>query len=117
MAVNRKKSASTPALLTTSLATLYTVPGNTAAKDITFDFQNTDTSNAIGVTLHLVPSGGTASDTNKLFSETSPNGLIISPQEWRSVPIDQALAAGDFIQAKASTTSKVNIHITVSEVS
>lgn len=117
MAVNRKKSVLTPALVTNALVTLYTVPNGMTAKDITFDFQNTDTTNAIGVTLHLVPNGGAASDTNKLFSETAPNGLVISPQEWRSIPIDQALGAGDFIQAKASTTNKVNIHITVSEVS
>jgi hypothetical protein len=115
MAVNRKPAG--PALLTNALVTLYTVPVGMAAKDITFDFLNTDTAAAIGVTLHLVPSGGTASDTNKLFSETAPNGLIIAPQEWRSVPIDQAIGAGATIQAKASVTSKVNIHITVSEVS
>jgi hypothetical protein len=117
MATNRRKSASTPALLTNALVTLYTVPAGMVSKDITFDFQNTDASNAIGVTLHLVPSGGAVSDTNKLFSETAPNGMIVSPQEWRSVPIDQALAAGDFIQAKASSTGKVNCHITVTEVS
>lgn len=117
MAVNRKQSAQTPALLTNALVTLYTVPAGTAAKDITFDFQNTDTAAAIGVTLHLVPSGDSASDTNKLFSETAPNGMVIAPGEWRSVPIDQAISAGATIQAKASVTGKLNIHITVSEVS
>jgi CO dehydrogenase/acetyl-CoA synthase gamma subunit (corrinoid Fe-S protein) len=116
MATNRKQSASTPALLTNALVTLYTVPSNTTAKDITFDFQNTDTA-AIGVTVHLVPSGGSASDTNKLFSETSPNGMIIAASEWRSVPIDQAISAGASIQSKASTTGKVACHITVTEVS
>ena len=117
MAVNRRQSAQTPALLTTALQTLYTVPGNTVAKDITFDFLNTDASAAVGVTLHLVPTGGTATATNRLFSETAPNGMVIAPQEWRSVPIDQAVGAGATIQAKASTAGVLNIHITVSEVS
>jgi hypothetical protein len=116
MSTNRKQSAQTPLLLTTALQTLYTVPAGTSGKDITFDFQNTDTANAIGVTLHLIPAGGNATDTNKLFSETTPNGMILSPCEWLSVPIDQALGASAFIQAKASITSKVNIHVTVTEV-
>lgn len=113
--VNRKK-AHAPLQLTAALQTIYTVPTGTAAKDITFDFQNTDTAAAIGVTLHLVPNGMSASDSNKLFSETSPFGLVLAPQEWRSVPIDQALSAGDFIQAKASVASKVTIHTTATEV-
>lgn len=112
-----RKKAAAPALLTNALVTFYTVPNNTLVKDITLDFLNTDTTNAIGVTLHLVPSGGTASDTNKLFSETSPGGLILSPQEWRSIPLDQAISAGDFIQIKASTTGKVACHVTITEVS
>lgn len=117
MAVNRKKSGSTPAQLTDSLATYYTAPSGIYPKDITFDFYNSDTSNAIGITLHLVPAGDTASATNQLFSETSPGGLILAPNEWRSVPIDQALDPSDFIQAKASITAKVAFHITVTEVS
>jgi hypothetical protein len=115
MAVNRKQAG--PALLTNALVTLYTVPVGMAAKDITFDFLNTDAAAAVGVSLHLVPSGASASNTNKLFSETSPNGMVISPQEWRSVPIDQAIGAGATIQAKASVSGAVTIHITVSEVS
>jgi hypothetical protein len=123
MAVNRKQAPAiapaigTPALLTTAMQTLYAVPSGMGAKDITFDFQNTDPNSAVGVTLHLVPSGGSATATNKLFSETGPNGMVISPQEWRSVPIDQAIGAGATIQAKASIAGVVNIHITVSEVS
>lgn len=117
MSTNRKQSPLTPAQLTNALATYYVSPNSTAAKDITFDFLNTDTANAIGITLHLVPVGGTASDTNKLFSEVSPGGLIIAPSEWRSIPIDQAIPAGSFIQVKASITAKVSLHITVTEVS
>lgn len=116
MAATRKKSSSTPAVLTNSAATYYTVPTSTLAKDITIDLWNSDTTNAIGVTCYLVPTGGTASATNTLFSETSPGGMILAPNEWRSVPLDQALNAGDFIQLKASTTAKISCHITVTEV-
>lgn len=116
MAATRKKSSLTPAVLTNSAATYYTVPTNTKAKDITIDLYNDDTTNAIGVTGYLVPTGGSASVTNTIFSETSPGGLILAPKEWRSVPLDQALDAGDFIQLKASTTAKISCHITVTEV-
>lgn len=117
MPTNRKQSASTPAVVTNSLVTYYTVPGGTTAKDITVDLLNTDTANAIGITLHLVPSGGTASATNQLFSETSPGGLILAPNEWRSIPLDQAIGSAAFIQIKASITAKVSVHLTVTEVS
>lgn len=117
MATERKQSSLTPIVLTASLQTVYTVPAGKSAKDITFDFLNTDTANAIGITLHLVPAAGTASDTNKLFSEIAPGGLIIASNEWRSVPIDQAINAAAFIQAKASIASKVSMHVTVTEVS
>lgn len=116
MAATRKKSGSTPAVLTNSAATYYTVPASTSAKDITFDFYNADTVNSIGITAYLVPSGGSASATNTIFSETSPGGLILAPNEWRSVPLDQALSAGDFIQLKASITAKISCHITITEV-
>jgi len=116
MSVTRKQSTATPAQLTNSLATYYTVPGGTTAKDITFDFYNSDTANAIGITAHLVPAAGTASATNQIFSETSPGGLILAPSEWRSIPIDQAIGAAAFIQIKASITAKVACHITVTEV-
>jgi hypothetical protein len=116
MAATRKKSSSTPAILTSSAATYYTVPTSTIAKDITFDFYNADTANAIGVTAYLVPASGTASATNTIFAETSPGGMILAPNEWRSIPLDQSLGAGDFIQLKASIGSKVSCHITVTEV-
>ena len=117
MPTNRKQSASTPAVLTNSLATYYTVPGSTVGKDITLDFCNTDTSNAIGITMHLVPSGGSAAAGNQIFSETSPGGMVLAANEWRSIPLDQAIGAGAFIQIKASITAKVTVHLTVTEVS
>ena len=113
--VERKKGRE-PLQLTTALQTIYTVPTGKAAKDITFDFHNTDAAAAVGVTLHLVPANGAANDTNKLFSE-STGGMVLASNEWRSVPIDQALSAGDTIQAKASVTLKMAMHTTVTEVS
>ena len=117
MAAERKQSSVTPIVLTNSLQTIYTVPAGKSAKDITFDFLNTDTANAIGITLHLVPAAGTASATNQLFSETAPGGMILASNEWRSIPIDQAIGAAAFIQAKASITAKVSMHCTVTEIS
>jgi hypothetical protein len=113
--MSRRKAPLSPIVLTTSLQTVYTVPSGLNAKDISFDMLNDDTANAIGVTTHFVLSGGTAAAGNKVTTEASPNGLILYPNEWRPVAMDQALDAGGFIQMKASITGKVNVHITVNE--
>ena len=76
-------------LLTDSLATLYTVPTNTTAKLYELILHNTDTSNAIGVTLHLIQSGDTAADKNKIFSE---EGEILAATETKIIGMEQRLS-------------------------
>ena len=86
------------AALTTSYATLYTVPINTRTfvKDI--DVVNT-TGATIGIYISLVPEGGTAGTSNALFYNTPlPLNTIV---QWAG---SQVLNAGDTIQAKASAT-------------
>jgi len=113
--MSRIKAPLSPIVLTTSLQTVYTVPKGTKVKDISFDMFNADTANAIGITTHFIVAAGTAAAGNQVTSELSPNGLILYPNEWRPVTIDQSLDAEGFIQMKASVTSKVTVHTTVNE--
>lgn len=84
------------AALTTSYATLYTVPTNyrTYIKDI--DICNT-TAGAINVYVSFVPSGGTASASNAiLYNAVIP---AYSTLQWCGA---QILNVGGTIQAKGS---------------
>ena len=93
------------AAITTSYATIYTVPAatRTYVKDI--DVVNT-TSATIGIYISLVPSGGTAGTSNALFYNTPlPLNTIV---QWAG---SQILEEGDTIQVKASA---VGCTITVS---
>jgi hypothetical protein len=101
-------------LLTNSLVTLYTSPANTTAKIYEFVFCNSDTTNTIGVTLHLIESGDTAADKNKVLDE---NGFFLAPYETRVFSSEQRLRNGGFLQAKADTTGKVSIRVSGDEVS
>jgi hypothetical protein len=84
------------AALTTSYATIYTVPANTRTFVKDLDIVNT-TSASIGIYVSLVPSGGTAGTSNALFYNTPlPLNTIV---QWAG---SQVLNAGDTIQAKAS---------------
>lgn len=116
MAVISKRLV-TPALLTNSNATKYTCPTNTIAKDIEFHFTNTDATNTIGVTIYLVESGGTAGDSNTFLKESGAGAFLLGPGESRPWGTEQVLQAGDTIQGKASTTSKIAMFISGKEVS
>jgi hypothetical protein len=95
-----------PAQLTASVATYYTVPANKRTQIKKLTATNPTSSAAVRVvTVHLVPSGGTASDTNMIISA-------------RPVAVGQAmdlfeaenhiLLAGDTIQAFADAATDVS---------
>lgn len=86
------------AALTTSYATLYTVPANYRTYIKQFDICNT-TSGVITVYVSLVPSGGTAGTGNSIFYNTSVPAY--STLQWCGAQVIDA--AGTF-QAKASAT-------------
>jgi hypothetical protein len=93
------------AAMTTSYATIYTVPANTRTYVKDIDVVNT-TGSTIGIYISLVPSGGTAGTSNALFYNTPlPLNTIV---QWAG---SQILNAGDTIQVKASA---VGCTITVS---
>lgn len=95
----------TPQQLTASLATYYTVPSNTNTilKKVTFC---NNSGSARTITVHLVPSGGTADDTNIIIDEKS----VADQETFEATVIEgHAMNAGDFIQAKASAATDINI--------
>lgn len=86
------------AAMTTSYATIYTVPTTTRTYVKDIDVINT-TGATIGIYISLVPSGGTAGTSNALFYNTPlPLNTIV---QWAG---SQILNEGDTIQVKASAT-------------
>jgi len=86
------------AAITTSLATLYTVPASTRTFVKDMDICNT-TTGTLTVRIHLVPSAGSAATTNALFYDAPipPKGNL----QWTGT---QIMNAGDFIRVVASAT-------------
>jgi len=89
------------AALTTSYATLYTVPTNITTPTRTYmkqiDVCNT-TGSAVTFNLHIVPTGGTAGTGNALFYVQ--NVAANSTFSYSGV---QVLPTSSFLSAKAST--------------
>lgn len=97
-------------LLTASLVTLYTAPANTTARANEILLCNTDTV-ARTVTVHIIPSGGSASAANTIFK-----AITVDASETRTLGLDQVFPAGSFVQASADSASVVSIRLSGVEV-
>ena len=84
------------AAITTSYATLYTVPAGTRTYVKDIDICNT-TASTIGFYVSFVPSGGIADAANSIFYNAPLPGN--STVQWCGI---QIMNAGDTIQVKAS---------------
>lgn len=104
-----------PAQLTGSTTTLYTVPASTTSYLRSIILSN-DTTSAVTATIYLVPTGGSAADTNKLIGAKS---LPVdgTPLQFNYGQDEVILEAGDTIQGFASTTAQVTYFIGVDETS
>ncbi len=94
-----------PTLLTTSDATIYTVPSvpaSTLLRNARVRLTNFTTVATTG-RVHAVPSAGSISTTNAFFYE-----ITVPANDYVDVDVP-IMAAGDTIQARAGTTSAVNI--------
>ena len=95
-----------------ALTTEYTVPSSTKTIVDKFTATNTD-SGAQTISVHLVPSGGSADATNRITS-------LLSIAADASVELpeikNQVLMTGDFISVVASVTGKVVIRASGREV-
>jgi hypothetical protein len=95
--------------LATTNSTLYTSSGvKTIIKEILV--ANT-TATAATVTVNLVPSAGTASTSNEIL-----DSVTLSGYSTLTFKCSQVLEIGDFIVAKAGTSSSLNIVISGVEV-
>lgn len=93
-------------VLATSDATIYTSPANTVSIIKQMSLTNFGAA-AVTVTIHLVPSGGSAATSNVLC-----NGVVISAGGQAIViygAINHVLQAGDAVVAKSDTATSVNI--------
>lgn len=90
-------------LLTNSAVTYYTATApvtKTIIKEMTFC--NTDNTTAYTFTLHIIPVGGSLSDANMEFKT-----VTLQAGETKIFGRSCVLEQGSFIQALASTTSKI----------
>lgn len=89
--------------LTTSAATYYTAPASTKARIDAMTLANTGAA-AVTVTLHLVPNGGAADDSNVILKEKSiAAGESLTVRE----ALGHWLEPGGTIQALASAAASV----------
>ena len=88
-----------------SASTYYTAPNNTTTTISAMTLTN-DTTSAVTATVHIVPSGSTATSLNKVLSART-----ISAGESYNVggAIGQTLEAGGTIQALASVAASITI--------
>src|SRR6266568_712608 len=89
----------------TSEGTLYTVPASTNAKVTEVLIANTSAASA-SVSLSAVPSGGSAGNTNRLFTALSVDGNAVVIMDM-SVFLD----TGDFLSAVQTTSSAITLTI------
>ena len=101
--------AVTPAALTASSVTQYTVPGSTTSIVKEILVCNTD-SVARTATVYFVPSGGSPAASNIILSARS-----LAAGETLVVGLSSVLATGDTIRALASTAAVVSFRASVVE--
>lgn len=102
-----------PTLLTASAASYYQAPSNKRVMITKVTVSNTDTANARTFDIHVVPSGDTATSTNKLVTEK----VLDEKESISAYQVEgQILNPGDSIHAKASVASVVSLMISGVEI-
>ena len=111
MAVFTPTRFSGPALLTTSVATQFTV-GSGKKNVLKQIILNNTSVSPVSVTVHVVPSAGTAGASNAIVSS-----LVIGPTSQIIWSADIPMNAGETLQAVASTASVMTMTTTGIEIS
>lgn len=94
-----------------SASALYTVPASTTTIVKQLLIANTDSAD-LTATIHFVPSGGSPTNSNAIFSE-----MLVSANNTVSIDIKSVLPENSSIHGLASASSSINIHISGVEVS
>ena len=92
-----------PQTLTTTSTLYYTVPSSTTTALKQLVISNTS-GQTVGVSVYLVPSGGTATNSNLMF----PN-IAVSSNSTLTFDLNQVLNTNDQIYASASSGASINI--------
>lgn len=96
--------------LTTTAATVYTVPASTTTL-----IKQILVSNVGGIdaraTIHIVPNGGSVSNANKAFGE-----ILVNANTTQVVDGSIVVPAGATIRALANVNSAINLHISGVEI-
>lgn len=101
-----------PGPLSTSFATLYTIPASRKAVHIELHLTNTDSSSEYLPVVAFVPSAGSGSANNLMVNGVAgTTGL--RKGESRQYTWDQFLGAGYTIQAKADVANKITHKLSV----
>jgi hypothetical protein len=106
MAFTEKRLAGPTALTANTETNLYVCPTAQTTTTLIKQVLVTNTGSATTFDLSLVPQGGTAGTTNRLFS-----ALSISANETVLLDVSQVMSSGDFISAKSGAGSTVNVTI------
>lgn len=85
----------------------YVTPASSVDKLYEFIFCNTHTV-AVGVSIWLVPSGGSAAGTNKILDATN---YVLNPGETRRFGLEQRLSPGATVHGLATVADKVSVHL------
>lgn len=97
--------------LTTSVASLYTVPASTTTTVKTILLANYSATDARAV-IHLVPSGGSASAANEVYGE-----VLVAANTTLQIDTAIVIPTGASIHGQASANSAINVHISGVEIS
>jgi ATP-dependent protease ClpP protease subunit len=100
-----------PTQLGTSVSTVYTVGSGITATVKQILAANVTASNAT-VSIHLVPSGGSATNANLIFA-----ALTVAGNSTAVIDLNQVMSTGDTLQALAGTGSAINLVISGYEAS
>jgi len=96
-----------------ALGAPYLVPASVTDKLYEFIFCNSHTA-AVGVTIHLVPSGGAATTANKILDSVN---YVLNPGETRRFGLEQRLAPGAQVFGTATVAAVVSVHLAGDRVS
>jgi hypothetical protein len=106
MAFTEKRLAGPTALTANTETNLYVCPTAQTTTTLIKQVLVTNTGSSTTFDLSLVPQGGTAGTTNRLF-----NALALSANETVLLDVSQVMSSGDFISARSGAGSTVNVTI------
>lgn len=96
-----------------ALGAPYLVPASVVDKLYEFIFCNTHTA-AVGVSIHLVPTGGSATAANKILDSAN---YVLNPGETRRFGLEQRMSPGAQVFGTATVASVVSVHLAGDRVS